>query len=182
MDTSDNNGKLFPVVPRFMVVGHLIGQCTGAFLCIAGLILVIFGLSGQIDWVVEAGGFSSNVKNASPGIIVLVAGLFLLWIYKPALEIRSKVSDTSGSHDVVCIGGEISPDFWSSATLKLQQDMKDRKSDVEHRITFGPEVIKRGTSDAPAHPSLTTPATKEASNSTHKSYRDEKEKTDETEI
>jgi len=67
-------------------IGIIVGQCIGGVACLGGLLLTILGLSGQIEWILEAAGFTSRLANASPGIVFEIVGLFILIKYKPAIR------------------------------------------------------------------------------------------------
>ena len=63
-----------------------LGTAAGALFCVAGLVVCILGVNGNIDWVVQSGGFSSNLKNAGPGVVFAVIGGFMLWRYRPRYD------------------------------------------------------------------------------------------------
>lgn len=70
----------------------LLGIAVGAMVFVGGFVLAVLGLAGAIEWIVEAGSASSRLSNASPGVVFAVAGMVILWRYKPkvrnSLEIR----------------------------------------------------------------------------------------------
>ena len=63
----------------------IIGAITGSLLCIAGLVLTLLGLSGSIEWVIEAAGLTSRLGNASPGVFFTVIGYLVLRLYRPKI-------------------------------------------------------------------------------------------------
>ena len=67
-------------------IGIILGQCFGGIVCLGGLLLILLGISGQIQWIVEAGALRSRLANASPGALFAVIGLLLLWRYKPMIR------------------------------------------------------------------------------------------------
>jgi hypothetical protein len=77
-------------------IGIIVGQCFGGVACLGGLLLIVLGLSGQIDWILQAGAFSSRLANASPGALFAVIGLVILWRYKPI--VHDDLSVRPGSH------------------------------------------------------------------------------------
>mgnify|MGYP000683950632 CR=1 FL=1 len=63
--------------------GTIIGIIVGAVFCIAGFIITIMGLTGSIEWIFQAGDFTSKLANAGPGVFFALLGMFILWRYKP---------------------------------------------------------------------------------------------------
>lgn len=66
-------GMLSLIFEFITVFAIIIG---GYFLIIFGIIVLILGLSGNIDWVMESVGFSSHLVNASPGLVMIIVGAF----------------------------------------------------------------------------------------------------------
>src|SRR5881394_107971 len=90
-------------------IAVLIGQSIGGLALLGGIILSLLGISGSIEWLVEAGGVTSKLTNASPGIVIAIIGAAILWRYKPHVSHettfdRQNVSPSSlsvfGSSDV----------------------------------------------------------------------------------
>lgn len=67
-------------------IGIIVGQCFGGVACLGGLLLILLGLSGHIEWILQAGALSSRLANASPGALFAVIGLVILWRYKPIVR------------------------------------------------------------------------------------------------
>jgi hypothetical protein len=63
------------------------GRVIGAILCLAGVVLVILGYSGNVTWKIVGGGISSSVQTGSLGIIILIAGVIVLWMYRSKITI-----------------------------------------------------------------------------------------------
>lgn len=68
-------GMLSLIFEFITVFAIIIG---GYLLIIFGIIVLILGLSGNIDWVMESVGFSSHLVNASPGLVMIIVGAFLV--------------------------------------------------------------------------------------------------------
>ena len=83
-------------------IGVVLGIIIGGIVCLTGFILSIGGLSGQVKWFITAPGFSSRLENATPGIIAFVAGIFLVWRYKP--KIRDDLHLDGSAHGDVTLG------------------------------------------------------------------------------
>jgi len=56
------------------------------------------GLSGSIDWILEANSLKSRLTNASPGVIFVIAGITLLYWYRPRIEVRRKMGGFTSEH------------------------------------------------------------------------------------
>jgi hypothetical protein len=63
--------------------GTIIGIVIGGIFCISGLILSCLGLTGSIEWIFKAGSLSSKISNASPGVLLCLMGMVILWRYRP---------------------------------------------------------------------------------------------------
>lgn len=73
-----NNSSTFKVTTLF-------GQVTGLVSFILGFILFVLGLNGSFNLgvIIESNIISARLTNASPGAILIISGLFIIWRYKP---------------------------------------------------------------------------------------------------
>jgi len=62
---------------EFIIV--LLSLISGITMIIAGVVFMALGLNGNIEWIVEATDFHSRMINASPGLVLAIAGGFLVW-------------------------------------------------------------------------------------------------------
>jgi hypothetical protein len=67
-------------------LGIIIGQVVGGLAFLGGAGLAFAGLSGNVEWLVTGIGFSSKLTNASPGVVFAVAGIIIMWRYKPRMR------------------------------------------------------------------------------------------------
>ncbi len=56
------------------------GLIIGALIMIGGILLGIFGVVGSSSWSAKLLGFESNVIDASPGVILFIVGLFIVFM------------------------------------------------------------------------------------------------------
>lgn len=84
---------------KVYLYGTLLGIAIGGLAFIGGFVLALLGLSGAIEWVVEAGSLSSRLSNASPGIVFAVAGMIVVWRYKPRVSDHLEIGPESLKHD-----------------------------------------------------------------------------------
>ena len=71
---------------EFIII--LISLIGGLGCLIAGIVLTVLGFTGSIEWIIEVSGFTSRLINASPGIVLMILGLFLT--LKSRLKIKAK--------------------------------------------------------------------------------------------
>ncbi|WP_285815521.1 hypothetical protein [Phocaeicola sartorii] len=71
---------------EFIII--LISLIGGIGCLIAGIVLTVLGFTGSIEWIIEVSGFTSRLINASPGIVLMILGLFLT--LKSRLKIKAK--------------------------------------------------------------------------------------------
>ncbi|MFY9728683.1 MAG: hypothetical protein WB579_09625 [Bryobacteraceae bacterium] len=67
-----------PVNTRFAQL--FIAEILGAVLCIGGLILLFLGIAGKINLFMKGAGAQARLTNASPGLVVAIIGVVLVWI------------------------------------------------------------------------------------------------------
>lgn len=53
-------------------IGIIFGSMYRPSPCLSGLLLVLLGFSGKIEWFIQAKGFSTRLANASPGAFFCV--------------------------------------------------------------------------------------------------------------
>lgn len=63
----------------------------GGLVLIAGLVVLVLGLAGQVDLSLSIGDFSAEVKTAALGIIVMLVGLVVLYMGRPDVTLRNDV-------------------------------------------------------------------------------------------
>lgn len=91
-------GMLSLIMEFITVFAIIIG---GYVLIIAGIVVMLLGLNGNIEWVMEAAGFTSRLANASPGIVIIIAGTYL--VSKGKIDVKAKKdqeSDTTAADNL----------------------------------------------------------------------------------
>lgn len=58
-------------------------------LIILGVLLLLGGLAGVVDFGFSGQGFNLVAKKASPGLVLVVLGVVLAVLYKPNIRIRA---------------------------------------------------------------------------------------------
>lgn len=55
------------------------GLIAGVAVILIGAILVILGATGNIGWTFKVPGMSSELSNASPGVVAMILGFLIIW-------------------------------------------------------------------------------------------------------
>ena len=91
--------EMLSLIMEFITVFAII--IGGYVLIIAGVDVMLLGLNGNIEWVMEAAGFTSRLANASPGIVMIIAGTYL--VSKGKIDVKAKKdqeSDTTAADNL----------------------------------------------------------------------------------
>jgi hypothetical protein len=56
------------------------GLVIGLICVVGGLALIYAGVEGSIAWTFKGVGFESKLAKASPGVILAVVGVIIIWI------------------------------------------------------------------------------------------------------
>jgi hypothetical protein len=75
--------RLNPKESKAYMVGTISGIIVGALFCLSGFFITIMGLTGSIEWILEAQNLKSKLTNASPGVFFAFLGMIIIWRYKP---------------------------------------------------------------------------------------------------
>ncbi len=88
------NMRIEERIVRTHKTGSIVGIIIGGLIAFLGIFLLLFGLTGSIDWFVNVGGISSKLINASPGIAIVVVGMIILIRYKPRIRFEYEIRIT----------------------------------------------------------------------------------------
>jgi hypothetical protein len=122
--------------------GLLAGLSFGMLMVVGGVVLSIMGVAGSIEWVVTGKDFSSKLTNASPGVILTVLGMIILWRYKPHVSHETTFDRRSGSPSSV--------QAWGGGSARSYREVG--QSVVRERVTYREE--QRGVQGAPENRSM----------------------------
>lgn len=78
-------------------IGIIIGIVAGLLFLVAGMVLMVLGVTGSIDISGGNTGVQGQITNASPGLVVAIVGAVLIWFFKPRLEISERGTAHTGS-------------------------------------------------------------------------------------
>ncbi len=123
--------------------GLLAGLSFGMLMVVGGVVLSIMGVAGSIEWVVTGKDFSGKLTNASPGVILTVLGMIILWRYKPHVSHETTFDRRSGSPSSVQAWG-------GSGSARSYREVG--QGVVRERVTYREE--QRGVQGAPENRSM----------------------------
>ena len=66
------------------------GLYLGVVCILGGLILFILGVTGATSWTAKILGAESILVDAAPGVVLFIVGLFIVYITRYKLIVRSK--------------------------------------------------------------------------------------------
>ena len=62
------------------------GLIVGLAVTLGGMILAICGVVGAISWTAYLFGFHSKIIDATPGVVLFVVGIFIIFITRPKVK------------------------------------------------------------------------------------------------
>jgi len=75
---AEQNPELAKDLARREGVKSTLGLIVGLICVVGGLALIYAGVEGSIDWTLKAAGLESKLAKASPGVIMVVAGVIII--------------------------------------------------------------------------------------------------------
>ena len=74
--------------------GNRFGMVIGGLVLLGGFAMFVMGLSGSVEWILEAGSLKARLANASPGAIFSLIGLFVMLKYRPKVKMNIELNVT----------------------------------------------------------------------------------------
>lgn len=65
---------------KYQLFYSMAGLLLGLASVVGGIYLFIQGVSGQTDWTLKILGSESNIVQATPGVILFIVGLFMVFV------------------------------------------------------------------------------------------------------
>jgi hypothetical protein len=78
MTPRDRDQKTESLRYSFWYATVALGTATVCIVC--GTVLFLAGISGKVAWATRALGFTSEIKDAGPGIIFVIVGFLIVWV------------------------------------------------------------------------------------------------------
>ncbi len=69
---------------RYAMLGLVLGLAS----IIGGVVLGLHGVAGSTSWTAKFLGLSSQINDATPGVILFVVGLFMIIATKPKVDLK----------------------------------------------------------------------------------------------
>ena len=104
------------------------GQNFAMATIIAGVVLSLLGISGNIEWVVKTTNFMTRLQNAGPGVFLALLGAGLLAYYKPRNSQETTFDRERRSAPSLTVGGS-----WHSIGSVSQTGCRVTTERVTHR-------------------------------------------------
>ena len=64
------------------------GLIAGLIVILFGVLLCIIGVAGGTSWTTSILGFESSISDATPGVVIAIVGLVIVFITRPKVEIK----------------------------------------------------------------------------------------------
>jgi len=78
---------------KYEFIIALLSLISGYTMVLGGFVLIGLGLNGNIEWIIEASDFQSRLLNASPGLVLALAGALLIWRSRMNIKVTNDQSD-----------------------------------------------------------------------------------------
>jgi hypothetical protein len=76
----------------------ILGIIFGGVICIIGVLVMILGLSGSIEFMINVGGIVSRLINASPGVLIFFLGIFIMAWVKSRIRYEYEIRQTPNTY------------------------------------------------------------------------------------
>ncbi len=78
---------------KSLIAGSIIPQICGLSCVIGGIILLILGITGSADLLIESKGFTAKLVNSSPGVVMMFIGFLITFVSIPKQSSHLKITD-----------------------------------------------------------------------------------------
>ncbi len=83
---SEFPGDIDPEIAANIIQGEKTQSKSGSiigFICILfGVVLLILGITGSVDWNIKTIGIESSLTNAAPGVVLIIVGFLIIFVTK----------------------------------------------------------------------------------------------------
>jgi len=101
IDRLDGDSPLSSETVYWGILGEyvygLLGLLFGFVAILLGVILTIRGVAGEVSWTTSFLGLSSEINDAGPGVVLALIGLFIIYITRPGVRLKSVSADHRGN-------------------------------------------------------------------------------------
>ena len=85
---SGDNSKFWKLLLIIHYSYNTIVLIVGSLFILRGYKLVEKGVNGEIEWILKAFGNESTLKNASPGVFLILIGFFIILFARDNVEYK----------------------------------------------------------------------------------------------
>jgi hypothetical protein len=86
--TAEQNSRLALNLVQWEGIKAIFGLVIGLICVVGGLALIYAGVEGSIDWSLKGLGLESKLAKASPGALVIVAGVVIIWVTRFSYKVK----------------------------------------------------------------------------------------------
>lgn len=73
---------------RLHLIYSLSGLVLGLACVLGGIVLCLHGVVGSTSWTAKFIGAESNISDATPGVVLFVVGLFVVWVTRFSVKVQ----------------------------------------------------------------------------------------------
>jgi len=81
-----HSDEIINKVSKHQLIYSITGMLLGGLCIIGGFVLFIFGISGKVSWTGKFLGATSQILDATPGSVLFIVGLFVVWVTRYAMK------------------------------------------------------------------------------------------------
>ena len=76
----EKDRKIVGDLARHQLKYSMAGLVVGVICIVGGIVLLALGVSGQVTWTTEVPGAKSVLKDAAPGVVLIVVGFLVVFV------------------------------------------------------------------------------------------------------
>ena len=80
--------RTYQVFARLYLIYSLSGLVLGLACVLGGIVLCLHGVVGSTSWTAQFIGAESNISDATPGVVLFVVGLFVVWVTRFSIKVQ----------------------------------------------------------------------------------------------
>jgi len=83
-----HSDKLVEQISRHQLIYSICGLVLGFLCVVGGIVLLLAGVAGKVNWTAKFLGASSGILDAAPGVVLIIVGLFVVFMTRYVLKSR----------------------------------------------------------------------------------------------
>lgn len=80
--------QTYQEIARLHLIYSLSGLVLGLACLLGGIVLCLHGVVGSTSWTAKFVGAESNISDATPGVVLFVVGLFVVWVTRFSVKVQ----------------------------------------------------------------------------------------------